>query len=287
MKRLFSLMAFLIATTSFAQKDTLITMKQDTIKIGSFLIVKSHESHGQNEWQSKMDKSDWSNTQIKIEKIAKPKTDLNTKWFVFDLGFANYVDVTNYKTNAEFTRPSVGPAMTAKSFKLNNSKSSNVNFWLVQQKMNLDQHRWNLKYGIGLQMYNFRFEQPISFRNTGASLVYIDSKTFKKDKLFVEYLTVPVQLNYQPYPEKKKSFYASAGLSLGYLIGSRNKQISAHKEKFNGNFNLNDYQVAGIGEIGIGGIHLYASASVTNLFDNKLTKLYAYPFALGVRFSHF
>lgn len=277
----------LIATSSFAQKDTLITMNQDTIKVGSLLIVKSHVSHGQNEWQSKMDKSEWGNTQIKIERIAKPKTDLNTKWFVFDLGFANYADFTNYKTNAEFTRPAIGAPMTSKSFKLNNAKSSNVNIWIVQQKMNLYQSHWNLKYGVGLQMYNFRFEQPISFRNTGASFVYLDSKTFKKDKLFVEYLTVPVQLNYQPHPEKKKSFFASAGFSVGYLIGSRNKQISTNKEKFNGNFNLSDWQVAGIGEVGIGGVHLYASASATNLYDNKLTKLYAYPFALGIRFSHF
>ncbi len=276
-----------IATSTIAQKDTLITVNQDTIKFGNFQIVKSHESHGQNQWQTKMDKSDWGNTQIKIERIAKPKADVNTKWFVFDLGFANYVDVTNYKTNTEFTHPSVGAPMTSKSFKLNNGKSSNVNFWLVQQKMNLYQHQWNLKYGVGVEMYNFRFEQPISFRNTGNSIVYLDSKAFKKDKLFVEYLTVPVQLNYQPHPEKKKSFYASTGLSVGYLIGSRNKQISEYKEKYNGNFNLNDWQVAGIGEIGIGGIRLYASASVTNIYDNKLTKLYAYPFALGVRFSHF
>ena len=286
-KCLIAIVSLLMTTSSFAQKDTLVTVNQDTIKIGGFLIVKTRDNHDKKDWLTKNEKSDWGNTQIKIEKIAKPQTDRTTAWWIFDLGFANYYDATNYKTNAEFTHPAVGAPMTAKSFKLNNGKSSNVNIWVVQQKMNLSKHQWNLKYGVGFSMYNFRFEQPISYRNTGASFVYLDSKTFKKDKLFVDYLTVPIQLNYQPNPEKKKSFYASAGFSVGYLIGSHNKQIAEHKEKYNGNFNLNDWQVAGIGEVGMGSLRLYASANVTNLYDNKFTKLYAYPFALGLRFSHF
>jgi hypothetical protein len=45
--------------------------------------------------------------------------------------------------------------------------------------------------------------------------------------------------------------------------------------------------MATIGELGVGGIRLYGSMSMTNLFDKKLTYIDMAPFAVGVRFSKF
>jgi hypothetical protein len=286
-KIILPILSLLFAFGAKAQKDTLISVNQDTIKIGSLLIIKAQKPTDKKDWQSMIEKGDFKNTQIKIEKIKGIKKSRTTKWFAMDLGFANYYDGTNYKYDPSFVRPATGAALSNKSFRLNNSRSSNFNLWIVQQKMNIKQSDFNLKYGIGLQMYNFRFEQPISFRNDGASFVYLDNKTFKKDKLFVNYLTIPVQLNYQPKSGNKKGLNASGGLSFGYLLNSRNKQISGTKEKYNGNFNLNDFQVAGIGEVGVGSLKLYASASLTNLYDSKLSKQFNYPFSIGLRFSNF
>jgi hypothetical protein len=55
----------------------------------------------------------------------------------------------------------------------------------------------------------------------------------------------------------------------------------------NGNFNLNNFKMATIGELGIGGIRLYGSFNTTNLFDKNLTNFDMTPFAVGVRFSKF
>ncbi len=286
-KILFPIFCILIALGANAQKDTLIAVNQDTIKIGSFMIIKSQAPSEQKDWQSMIEKGNFKNTQIKVERIKGIKKIRTTKWWAMDLGFANYYDATNYKYDPSFVKPATGPALSTKSFRLNNARSSNFNLWIVQQKMNLNHSSFNLKYGVGFQMYNFRFEQPISYRNDGASFVYLDNKTFKKDKLFVNYLTIPIQLNYQPKSENKRGLNASAGLSFGYLLSSHNKQIGGTKEKYNGNFNLNDFQVAGIGEVGIGSIKLYASASVTNLYDSKLSKQFNYPFSIGLRFSNF
>jgi hypothetical protein len=276
-------LGILITSSLLAQKDTLVAMNQDTLKIGSFLIIKSQDHSSKKDWQTMIERGDFKNTQIKIERIKTRKKEVNTKWFTLDLGFANYVDATSYKWDPQFTKPAVGPALTAKSFQLNNGKSSNVNIWIVQQKYALNEN-WNLKYGLSVNMFNFRFEQPISYRNTGASYVYLDSKTFKKDKLYASYLTVPVLLNYSA---PKKGFNIAGGISVGYLMNSRNKQIDTKKQKYNGNFNLNDFQVAGIGELGIGNIKLYTSVSLTNLYDSKLSKQFNYPFALGIRFGKF
>lgn len=282
-KLILPILSIFIASSLMAQKDTLVSINQDTIKIGSFLIIKAQDYNAKKDWQTMIDKGDFRNTQIKIEKIKTRKKEVTRKWFSWDWGFANYIDATGYKSQSQFTHPAVGSPMTAKSFQLNNVKSSNVNLWIVQQKYKLKEN-WNLKYGIGINMYNFRFEQPISYRNNGASYVYLDNKTFKKDKLFTSYLTVPLLLTYS---SPKKSFNIGGGLSVGYLMNSRNKQIDGKKLKYNGNFNLNDFQVAGIGELGMGNVKLYTSVSLTNLYDSKLSKQFNYPFALGIRFGKF
>lgn len=264
-------------------KDTLISVNDDTVKIGSYHIIKSQKGDTKKNWGDIIEDGDFDNTHITIERTPKKLKNINTNWWIFDLGFANLQDNTNNKTAP------IGNLPNSSYLKLNNVKSSNVNIWIVQQKVNLYQHYLNLKYGVGIEMYNFRFEQPISFRNDPNNAVYIDNVKFSKDKLFVEYLSVPIQLNFQSNPSNNRSFYASIGVSPGYLIQSHTKQISEErgKKKVNGNFNLSNFKMATIGELGIGSIRLYGSYNMSNLFDKNYTNLDLMPFAIGVRFSKF
>lgn len=273
--------------------DTLITITDDTVKVGRINIINKREGTatiGQTTWESFLD-GDFKKTKISIEKAPKKLKPVTTNWWIFDLGFANLIDNTNqsvYRTmvNNNFISSN---APNSTDLKLHNVKTSNVNIWIVQQKVDLYKHIWNLKYGIGIEMFNFRFENPISFSNTAGNYVYFDNVNFSKNKLFVEYLTIPVQINYQANPQNNKSFYASLGMSAGYLLQSRTKQISAErgKQKVNGNFNLNNFRLATIGELGIGSLRLYGSYGLTNLFDKKLTHFDMAPFAVGIRFSRF
>ena len=284
--------------------DTLVTINDDTVKVGSMLIVNKKDAEdphfktlikigdasygkekgGEMGWI----KGDFKKTKISIEKSPKKLKPITTNWWIFDLGFANYVDNTEpvYYDASPFLKPFW---IMSNDLKLNNVKSSNVNIWIVQQKASLYKNYLNLKYGVGFEMYNFRFKQPISFSNTPGNYMYKDNITFTKNKLFVQYLTIPVQLNFQSNPSNDKSFYASIGISTGYLLQSHTKQISEErgKKKVNGNFNLNNFKMATIGELGIGGIRLYGSFNTTNLFDKNLTNFDMTPFAVGVRFSKF
>jgi hypothetical protein len=278
--------------------DTLVSVVDDTVKVGRIRIINKEEGtygYGQKDVASLL-QGDFKKTKITIEKAPKKLQNISTNWWIFDLGFANLVDHTApllynplymYLPYPGSVLPTPIPNST--DLNLNNEKSSNVNIWIVQQKLNLHKHYWNLKYGIGIEMYNFRFKQPISFSNTPGNYVYFDNAHFSKNKLFVEYLTVPIQLNYKANPDNNKSFYASIGLSGSYLIQSHTKQISEErgKRKVNGNFNLNDFKMATIGELGIGSIRLYGSYNMTNMFDKKLTNFDMAPFAVGVRFSKF
>jgi hypothetical protein len=172
---------------------------------------------------------------------------------------------------------------------LNNKKSTNVNIWVVTQKLNLYQHKINLKYGLGVEMFNFRFDKPMSFREDITTNVKYDVVSFTKNKLLVKYLTIPLQINFSPNPTNKKGFYASIGMSAGYLWNAKNKQISGErgKEKFRGNFNLNDWRFATIGELGLGSVRLYGSFANNNLFNKNQSFIDMQPFAVGLRFSKF
>ncbi len=277
--------------TIYGMNDTLVAITNDTVKVGRLKIINKSEGssgYGQKNWESLLD-GDFKKTKISIERGPKKLKPITTNWWIFDLGFANLVDNTQ---PVYYTTPINGLALryiNSSDLKLNNVKSSNVNIWIVQQKLNLYKHYWNLKYGIGIEMYNFRFENPISFSNTPGNYKYFDVVDFKKNKLLVEYLSVPVLLNYHSNPENSKSFYASIGMSAGYLIQSHTKQISDErgKRKVNGNFDLNNFKLATIGELGIGSIRLYGSYSRTNMFDEKLTNFDMNPFAIGLRFSKF
>ena len=56
-------------------------------------------------------------------------------------------------------------------------------------------------------MFNFRLEQPVSFRNDLPNKMNLDNISFSKNKLFTKYLTVPFQLNFKSDPKSNKSFY--------------------------------------------------------------------------------
>ena len=94
-------------------------------------------------------------------------------------------------------------------------------------------------------------------------------------------------LNFNSNPNNKQSFSFSAGISAGYLVSSRNKQISTErgKQKSQGGFNLNPWRLAAVGEIGLGPVRLFGSYSFNKLHKDG-TQMNQYPYSLGIRFSN-
>jgi hypothetical protein len=267
-------------TINFADKkasfDISTSVNEDTFRLGSLQIIKSQDSNYKKDWVSMIEEGDFDNTNITIKRVPKKLKNIETNWWILDLGFANFVDKspTLYwlAANPNSLPFYPGPVMSPENFTLNNKKSTNVNIWVVTQKLNLYQHKINLKYGLGVEMFNFRFDKPISFREDITNNVKYDVVSFTKNKLLVKYLTVPIQINFTPNPTNRKAFYASMGMSVGYLWNAKNKQISGErgKEKFRGNFNLDDWRFATIGELGVGAVRLYGSFANNNLFNAKI-----------------
>jgi hypothetical protein len=269
------------------------SVNEDTLRLGRLQIIKSQDSNSKKDWVSMIEEGDFDNTDITIKRVPKKLKNIETNWWTMDIGFANFIDKSPnlmwLAANPNALPYGPGPLMSPENFSLNNRKSTNVNIWVVTQKLNLYQHKINLKYGLGVEMFNFRFDKSISFREDITNNVKFDVIPFTKNKLLVKYLTVPLQLNFSPNPHNKKAFYASMGMSVGYLWNAKNKQISGErgKEKFRGNFNLNDWRIATIGELGLGSLRLYGSFANTNLFNKNQSFIDMQPFAVGLRFSKF
>ncbi len=283
------IMGILLAITSMAQSDSVqVQKKNDTIRIGGMIILK------------KGDKNEKRVTVTVGNRNYNKKSNINTASFIVDLGFANWVDKTNYAnaTGGNYLINQPGAAALATSdFKLRTIKSVNVNIWFFMQRLNLIKHYVNLKYGLGLELNNYRFTSPVSFKKAGANpydlsqiidhpFVFRDSISFSKDKLAADYVTVPLMLNFRTNPNSRnKGLSFSTGVSVGYLYSSRNKQKSGErgKERNRGNYNLQTWKFSYIGELGLGPVHLYGSYSPNSIFEKGLNLM---PYSVGIRLSN-
>src|ERR1044072_2766847 len=147
MKRIaFTLIALLLCTVIFAQNDTLKVPKTaDTIRIGGMIIIKRGGTEG-------------SGRTITLSRRKKKHSNISTAHWIVDLGFANYIDKTDYgavTSQSYIVNKPGSPALGENDFKLKTAKSSNVNIWVFMQRINLVNEYTKLKYGIGIEMNNY------------------------------------------------------------------------------------------------------------------------------------
>ncbi|WP_423737068.1 outer membrane beta-barrel protein [Chitinophaga caseinilytica] len=308
-KILLSCLLVFVSAAALAQRQAAI----DTIQIKGLVIVKGRNAEGKNVFRAYQD------TGYARQKLKK---NLHTRWLVFDVGFNNYRDESDYNGAAivslhpannsgflgsSYASPvyydksfdysgaalnSFAPRMasqplTPSEFKLIPGKSMNVNIWVIMQKLNLYKHKINLIYAAGLEMNNYRFARNISYVPGYPTTIIRDTVNFSKNKLFVEYLSVPLMLNYTANPARpNRSFKMSMGVQGGYLLKARTKQISEErgKERLTDEFSLNKWRFALTGELGYGPVKLYSNFALTPLHEYGLEQ---YPFSVGFRFNGF
>lgn len=298
MKKLILLAGIVIfCLSASAQKDTTVAgNKSDTIRIGGITIIKKG-------WINKKNRDRHSDSTITMGRNAterKKQSNVSTNWWIFDVGFSNYIDNTNYGTAGSYlvNRPGF-PALDKSDLKLNAGKSINVNIWILMQRLNLSKHYVNLKYGIGLELNNYRYRSgaAISYKEgglvpytagtqTNAPFIFRDSISFSKNKLAADYVTVPLMLNFTSNPFKHdKGISVSLGVSAGYLYSERNKQKSSErgKDRNKGDYDLERFKLSYIAELGLGPIRLYGSYSPRSMYQRGLD---IKPYTIGFRFSN-
>ena len=274
MKRIFIVCIVLCtAMTGFAQKE------RDTIRIGNMTIIRKP---GEKDKEFKM----------RDRKRSKP-SNLRTNWWIIDFGFSNYNDNTNYSSTAaqQYAQPGVNKTW----FDLRSGKSVNVNIWFFMQRLNMIEHVLNLQYGLGLELNNYRYKQPIRYdANPPAvanpSIVTLDNNTpnrsYSKDKLAADYITAPMMLNFNFTPKRHEDgFGFSVGVSAGWLYSARNKTITSDqgKKKAKDDFDLDRWKISYIGELSLGPVKLYGSLATKSMYNRGLDII---PYNIGLRFSN-
>jgi len=277
MNRVLLLAAGMIFTLSgWAQTDTTGTSQSntaghgDTIRVGNLLIVRGanhedrdtliHIHHRHNDYQPH---------------------NSSTNWGILDLGFANYRDRTDY---ASAGAQQFAPGGTKDWFKLRTGKSVNVNIWIFMQRINLIKHVVNLKYGLGIELNNYRYEEDIRFK-INPTRVIMDTIHYSKNKLAADYVTVPFLLNFNFTPHRRQDFGFSAGASFGYKYSSRQKFKSpaTGKEKTFDDFDMEPWKISYIGELQLGWLKLYGSYAARSMFSKGLDQV---PYTVGIRFGN-
>lgn len=268
------LMGISMSLTGLAQTDS-TTTESDTIRVGGMIIIKKEKRT-----------KDGKETEVKTDHRQKKHSRVTTNWWIVDLGFANYDDNTNYMSpNIQDPVTGFAPGLDKDDFKLRTGKSVNVNIWVFMQKLNITKNVVNLKYGLGLELNNYRYNTPIRYNTNPTQVVYDNTKSYEKNKLAADYITVPVMLNFNFTPNRKKGFGFSAGVSGGYLYASRQKTITQPdgKKKKRDDFDLRPWKLSYIGELTLGPVRLYGSLASQSMFEKGLDQT---PYNLGIRFSN-
>ncbi|MDO9374109.1 MAG: outer membrane beta-barrel protein [Bacteroidota bacterium] len=289
MKKLFTLMALaVVCTVAKAQEDSTYTGKIDTIRVGNMIIIKDKS-------KADTEHKDGPNFRVGRHSNKGKLSNISTNWGVVDLGFSLYDDQTNYGSTGSYlyNRPGTAP-LGEGDFKLRTGKSINVNIWFFIQRLNLIKHHVNLKYGLGLELNNYRYKTAVSYKETNPfvnppvslPIIFRDSVNFSKNKLAADYLTVPFMLNFSTNPAyENKGLSLSVGVSAGYLYSQRNKQVSDErgKRKNKGDYGMERFKFAYVGELGLGPVRLYGSYSPTSMYSDGLDMR---PYTLGIRLSN-
>lgn len=276
-KALLAIFATGIAMYTYAQTDTTQKERADTIKIGGMVIIKKGDGK---------DTADRNRViTISNRRQHRKNQHVSTNWWIVDLGFANFNDNTDY-TAAQasgFTSPGIGEDQ----FDLRTGKSVNVNIWAFMQKLNIAKHVLNLKYGLGVELNNYRFDDKRVFFQENPTKIVLDEalKNVKKNKLAADYVTVPLLLNINFTPKRERGFGLSGGISAGYLYSSRQKfKNDDDKDKNHDDFDLRKWKLAYIGELNLGPVKLYGSYALENMWEKGLDQT---PYNFGLRFSRF
>lgn len=273
MKRFYTLcVALCTIMTGFAQNDTLPKQKPDTIKIGGMVIIR--EPGGNYDSTRKRDRI----FSIRNRRSSDKPANLSTNWWIFDIGFSNFTDNSVYPTS--ITDPGIGED----DLKARAGKSRNVGIWIFMQRLNVIKHVVNLKYGLGLELNNYHFENKDVRFSESPTFIDLGNENLNKNKLAADYVTVPLMLNFNFTPDRRNNFGFSAGVSAGWLYSARQKtKKDGDVEKVKSDFDMRKWKLSYIGELSLGPVKIYGSYAFKSMFEKGLDLT---PYNVGLRFSN-
>lgn len=169
---------------------------------------------------------------------------------------------------------------------LANSRSFAINFW--EKKIPIASEYFGITTGMGIEWNNYRLKNDYTLVTSKDTLTaFLDTTiNVRKNKLRTAYLNVPILLEFNTSKDPEKSFHLAAGFVGGLHLGTMYKQRFEFndvkmKNKTQNFMNIETFKVDGMIRVGYGKLNLFASTTLTQLFDEG-TGPEVHPFRAGI-----
>lgn len=272
----FAIVAFILSTASVMAQDS--EKKDDKSKHRKEVSVSNRGIH--------------IGKQMDSVQRANRRTESR---ITMDLGINMLQDNSNYSSASVNSYLANIPADKRNSSLFNQRgglKPLNVNIYYLWsfRMVKARGQKINISTGLGLQLYNFRYDNNITYTKDPSSII-MDSVKFSKNKLGMDYLNIPVMLTFKTRlhtsSDGKKSTWLvyGAGITGGYDIAAWTKQKSDErgKVKRHDDFSFNPFNACVTAEFGIDDvIRFYGSYQLTSMYKDE-TGLDIHPVSFGVK----
>jgi len=175
---------------------------------------------------------------------------------------------------------------------LDYAKSIQFGMNLFEKDFHLYENYINLVTGIGFDFNHYTFKNNITLNpDTSYLTATADVIDYKKNKLNVSYLKVPLLLEINTSKDPEKNFHIAAGMEFAYRIHSVTKQKydigdKHYRNKTRDDYNLEPFRYGLLARIGYNNVTIFANYSLNRLFQ-KDKGPQVYPFTVGLSFNRF
>ena len=177
---------------------------------------------------------------------------------------------------------------TANFLELNYAKSLQFGLNLGEKDFHIYKNYVNLVLGFGFDFNHYAFQNNISLNGDTTYLNAFNDTTisYKKNKLNVSYLKIPLMLEFNTSKNPEKNFHIAVGGEFAYRIHSVTKQKydandKHYKIKQKDDFNLEPFRYSAVARIGYNNVTVFADYGLNRLFQKEKAPQ-VYPFTLGV-----
>lgn len=218
-------------------------------------------------------------------KIAKKKSQRYNHFVGLDIGVNGFVSPSNsidLQKEADFLDIDYG------------TKSLEVAINVWEKYMPIAKEKFGLMTGLGIKYNGYSLNKDVLIVNQNDSTFALPedpTKSISKNKFKTTSIHMPLMVETNLGKDAEHSFHLAVGGMVNWRIGSKTKQKykqdgDRFKEKDRNDFNINTFQFAAIARVGYGDFTLYASYSLTPLFE-KDKGPEVYPFTVGLSLVSF
>jgi hypothetical protein len=159
------------------------------------------------------------------------------------------------------------------NLELSAGNSANFQVHLVQQSLNIYEHKLRLVYGLGIDINNYRFSKNVDLDpNSDPLSSSIGATNYRKNKLVTKFATIPLMLDLS-LGHNGQGFQIAAGPNFGYRIGSVQKQKwndnGRQKNKVKDDFNLEEFRIGYEVQLGYGPFMFFGRYFPQSIFKDN------------------